>query len=766
MTAVAPPPTFQPIPRAGWGTGSTGQNGLGTMSAEDVSRMFMPRKSTQRSNSSSSIASSASSTPTISASTAQTNGVAQANGLDNSAWAARKKPARGIWPPGKSEPISGITAARPQPVPAATSGPSAASAISALHSPSSLLPSQHMGPQTQSQQNGASRPAGRAENPAVLHLLPMNGTFERKSITVPYYPDVLRIGRQTNNRTIPTPHNGYFDSKVLSRQHAEVWADQAGKIWIRDVKSSNGTFVNGQRLSQENKDSDPHELREQDMLELGIDIVSEDQKTIVHHKVAARVEHAGVYPSGNNVLDLNFGDLDPSSGVGMMQQQLGQNMPLRGRNGSQGSINSNGRVGSTTPSIAGTNMNVIGQPRNMAWLLGQVSVDQVVKRLNQSELRHAKDQSQELSRTGRWIESVLHSEPRKEDHKHPLPALKHSPVRTDIKSHFSEPPAPPPQQPLPEKPNAVPSAPESVLQPFLKRSVTDVPRTPPSSSSPTRTENSLQVVQLVEALTTARKELDSQSVRLKDLEEMLAQERLARESAEERAQRLELETRKDSADVISTVEQSTDNEKGFSEDLEDAIVGTPAGTAHVESSTSRLHARIELMLAEMNEVKLQMERYKQRAELAEAESQKDRQSLEEMVERIRSENADQEVDISSVTLNGSLASHKKTSTSEDIPPQKENGIIAMSKPSGLEYLRGADILRVAGVESGKPINTAQLAALEQAITSALGHGHVQATRNGKPDRLAQSAPYISMMTVVLLGFGMMSYLNSWQKMDR
>lgn len=345
----------------------------------------MPRKSAQRTGSSSSLASSASSASTVSASSAQTNGISPTNGVDSSVWGTRKKPARGIWPPGKSEPISGITAARPQSVAAATSGPSATSAMTALHSPSSLLPSQHMGSQSQPQQNGASRPQGRVENPAVLHLLPMNGTFERKSITVPFYPDMLKIGRQTNNRTIPTPHNGYFDSKVLSRQHAEVWADTAGKIWIRDVKSSNGTFVNGQRLSQENKDSDPHELREQDLLELGIDIVSEDQKTIVHHKVAARVEHAGIYPTGNNVLDLNFGDLDPANGGNMMAQSFSQGMSLRGRNGSQGSLNSNGRVSSAPPSVAGSNMNVMGQPRNMAWLLGQISVDQVVRKLNVSK---------------------------------------------------------------------------------------------------------------------------------------------------------------------------------------------------------------------------------------------------------------------------------------------------------------------------------------------------------------------------------------------
>jgi pSer/pThr/pTyr-binding forkhead associated (FHA) protein len=133
------------------------------------------------------------------------------------------------------------------------------------------------------QTNGSIRNQQQSEPAAILHLLPINGTFDRKTITVPYYPDVLRIGRQTNQKTVPTALNGYFDSKVLSRQHAEVYADRQGRIFIKDVKSSNGTFVNGMRLSQENKESEPRELREQDVLELGIDIVSEDQKTVVHH---------------------------------------------------------------------------------------------------------------------------------------------------------------------------------------------------------------------------------------------------------------------------------------------------------------------------------------------------------------------------------------------------------------------------------------------------------------------------------------------------
>jgi hypothetical protein len=210
----------------------------------------------------------------------------------------------------------------------------------------------------------------------------MNGTFERKTITVPYYPESARIGRQTNAKTVPTPTNGFFDSKVLSRQHAEIWADRTGKIWIRDVRSSNGTFVNGSRLSAENRDSEPHELQSQDHLELGIDIVSEDQKTVVHHKVAAKVEYAGFLGASNNVLDMNFGDLDPANGAlsfsSSPQISLNGLPQTRGRGVSNGSVASNGRFG--PPANVASNMNP-GPQRPMNFWLTPVTTEQIVKRL-------------------------------------------------------------------------------------------------------------------------------------------------------------------------------------------------------------------------------------------------------------------------------------------------------------------------------------------------------------------------------------------------
>lgn len=239
-----------------------------------------------------------------------------------------------------------------------------ANGVSAAHQPGPILPSQHLMNSQLQQQNGGS-------HQSYLMLLPLNGTFERKQIQLPYYPETLRIGRQTNAKTIPTPNNGYFDSKVLSRQHAEVWADKSsGRVWIRDIKSSNGTFVNGQRLSQENQDSEPHELRAEDVLELGIDIVGEDNKTIVHHKVAARVEHAGLHGNGGT-FDVNF-DIDPIVGGSPIATPIQHGSApgsLRGRSSSQGS---------RTSSVAGVSMG----HRQAPMMIPPVTMEMVVKKLN------------------------------------------------------------------------------------------------------------------------------------------------------------------------------------------------------------------------------------------------------------------------------------------------------------------------------------------------------------------------------------------------
>lgn len=135
----------------------------------------------------------------------------------------------------------------------------------------------------------------RSQFAVVLVLAPLNNTFERKCLIVPFAPDALKLGRQTTARTAAAPDNGFFDSRVLSRQHAQVWAErETGKVWLRDCRSSNGTYINNRRLSPENTESEPFELQRNDELDLGIDIVSNDDAKQMYHRISARVEKISV----------------------------------------------------------------------------------------------------------------------------------------------------------------------------------------------------------------------------------------------------------------------------------------------------------------------------------------------------------------------------------------------------------------------------------------------------------------------------------------
>ncbi|KAJ3542885.1 hypothetical protein NMY22_g3338 [Coprinellus aureogranulatus] len=127
---------------------------------------------------------------------------------------------------------------------------------------------------------GANNNAAALPYPA-LYLYPLNDSFVPKHIALSHGQHV-KIGRQTNAKTAPGERNGYFDSKVLSRQHAEVW-EEGGKIFIKDVKSSNGTFINGDRLSSEAVESEPCELKSDDILRL-----IQDTTTIALHLTADR----------------------------------------------------------------------------------------------------------------------------------------------------------------------------------------------------------------------------------------------------------------------------------------------------------------------------------------------------------------------------------------------------------------------------------------------------------------------------------------------
>jgi pSer/pThr/pTyr-binding forkhead associated (FHA) protein len=101
--------------------------------------------------------------------------------------------------------------------------------------------------------------------------------FAPISRTLPTGREVIRVGRYSERDNQPNvPANAPsaapvgFKSKVVSRRHCEFWYED-GKWYIKDVKSSSGTFLNHIRLSPPGTESKPYPVNDGDIVQLGID---------------------------------------------------------------------------------------------------------------------------------------------------------------------------------------------------------------------------------------------------------------------------------------------------------------------------------------------------------------------------------------------------------------------------------------------------------------------------------------------------------------
>jgi len=86
----------------------------------------------------------------------------------------------------------------------------------------------------------------------------------------------VKVGRSVA-RARPVQTNAIFDCKVLSRNHALLWYEN-GKFYLQDTKSSNGTFVNNQRLSKGSEESPAREVCSGDILQFGVDVMENSRK--------------------------------------------------------------------------------------------------------------------------------------------------------------------------------------------------------------------------------------------------------------------------------------------------------------------------------------------------------------------------------------------------------------------------------------------------------------------------------------------------------
>ncbi|KAF7313987.1 RING-type domain-containing protein [Mycena chlorophos] len=120
----------------------------------------------------------------------------------------------------------------------------------------------------------------------------------------------LRIGRFTDRSGLglaavnaQSTNKIAFKSKVVSRAHAEVWVEEGTppKFFIRDTKSSSGTFLNHVRLSPANTESRPHQIKDGDILQLGVDYQGGAED--IYKSVKIRIEVGREWQSAANAFN-------------------------------------------------------------------------------------------------------------------------------------------------------------------------------------------------------------------------------------------------------------------------------------------------------------------------------------------------------------------------------------------------------------------------------------------------------------------------------
>ena len=349
------------------------------------------------------------------------------------------------------------------------------------------------------------------------------------------------------------------------------------------------------------------------------------------------------------------------------------------------------------------------------------------------------------------------------------------PAQLDPISPFSQPPAPPPQQPLPEKPGVtrfpvpVPNTPELPNQPALKRA--DTERSRSALNSPTRAESG-QIISLVEALKIKTHELDSKVDYIKSLEVDLAREKQRREIAEKKLSgdrltrpnydsngAVEEEAFEPPLDSMETMEHGMPN--GYvADDGNEKALSRSASTSTIRNDkdlgrpnedasglAARLQAQLDLRIREMNEMKILMESYRQRTEKAE----EGRRSLAEMVENIRA---------------GGDKSAIPAMNDDDptLVDSQANGSIMSTKPTQSRDLdRSSSFAQLAHRQPNGSAATGNLhSEIEKTVSNVLQQHQREWGGPGGGGRMLQSAPYVSMVGVVLIGVGIMTWLNGWQ----
>ncbi|XP_069101184.1 sarcolemmal membrane-associated protein-like isoform X8 [Argopecten irradians] len=121
---------------------------------------------------------------------------------------------------------------------------------------------------------------------AILTCQPNSHPFQERHISL---IEPAKIGRSVA-RARPASNNGIFDCKVLSRNHAMLWYEN-GTFYLQDTKSSNGTFINNQRLCKGGEESPAREVYSGDQIQFGVDVMENNRRgeKITHGCIIATI---------------------------------------------------------------------------------------------------------------------------------------------------------------------------------------------------------------------------------------------------------------------------------------------------------------------------------------------------------------------------------------------------------------------------------------------------------------------------------------------
>ena len=121
-----------------------------------------------------------------------------------------------------------------------------------------------------------------------------NSTLGSQPITIDLNAQVITLGRDKEVADVA------IDALAVSRRHAQITRFQSG-VWIKDLNSTNGTFVNGERLTQ------PHLLVLGDVIALGGEHLTFDGHRLLNRKARSAGFEIVLRDVGRSVLHRDTG---------------------------------------------------------------------------------------------------------------------------------------------------------------------------------------------------------------------------------------------------------------------------------------------------------------------------------------------------------------------------------------------------------------------------------------------------------------------------